>query len=451
VSDAQLREEDRAAGMAVLGEYFARLEWSAAELAREQTRGLRALVATAQRDSPWHRERLAGTDAATLTLDDVSALPTMTKDDLMAHYDEIVTDRRLTRALVEAHLAALDGDAYLLGEYHALASGGSSGRRGIFVFDRAAWRAYFASYMRLSLRLAASVPGMPAAPVMATVAADKPTHATHAVGLTFLDPTAHRLSATWPTERLVTALNEIRPDMLMGYASVVARLAHEALAGRLRIAPKVVSTTSEPLSAEMRAGIDAAWHAPLFNGFGTTEGLMGGSCTANRGLHLSNDLVLVECVDAAGRPVPPGTRADKAYLTVLYNMAQPLIRYELTDPLCVLDGPCPCGMTLLRIDDVEGRTDDAFVYAGGVAVHPFVFRSPLGRAPDVIEYQVRQTAHGAEVLVVCERQPDLAALEASLGAGLAQAGIAQPEVVVRVVDALPRMATGKLRRFVPFG
>jgi phenylacetate-CoA ligase len=303
--------------------------------------------------------------------------------------------------------------------------------------------------MRFWLRLGLSVPGMPAAPVTATVAADKPTHATRGVGLTFLDSSAPRLAASWPIERLVASLNDIRPDMLMGYASVVTRLAHEAIAGRLRIAPKLVSGTSEPLSAEMRAAIEVAWHAPIFNGFGTTEGLMGGSCTAGRGLHLSNDLVLVECVDAAGRPVPPGTRADKAYLTVLYNTAQPLIRYELTDPLCVLDGPCPCGITLLRVDDVEGRTDDAFRYPGGVEVHPFVFRSPLGRATEVIEYQVRQTAHGADVLVVCERAVDPAALERMLCEALAKAGLASPAVTVTIVDALPRMATGKLRRFVP--
>jgi hypothetical protein len=41
-----------------------------------------------------------------------------------------------------------------------------------------------------------------------------------------------------------------------------------------------------------------------------------------------------------------------------------------------------------------------FHYPGEVVVHPHVFRSVLGRERDVLEYQVRQTAAGADVLVV---------------------------------------------------
>ena len=70
---------------------------------------------------------------------DLAGLPPMTKDDLMANWDRVVTDRRLTLELVEGHLAGLEADAYLFGEFHAVASGGSSGRRGIFVFGWRAW------------------------------------------------------------------------------------------------------------------------------------------------------------------------------------------------------------------------------------------------------------------------------------------------------------------------
>ena len=159
--------------------------------------------------------------------------------------------------------------------------------------------------------------------------------------------------------------------------------------------------------------------------------------------------MLVEPVDAAGRAVPPGTRSDKAYITVLFNTVQPMIRYELTDPLTVLDGPCPCGTTLMRVDDIEGRSDDAFTYGGGVVVHPFALRSVLGRTSEVIEYQVRQTARGVDVSIVCEAAPDTAAIEHDLRAALAKAGVAAPEARVTVVEALPRLGIGKLRRFVP--
>ena len=52
----------------------------------------------------------------------------------MAGFDEVLTDRRLTRARVESHLmASVDAPGLLSGRYVCLASGGSSGLRGLFV------------------------------------------------------------------------------------------------------------------------------------------------------------------------------------------------------------------------------------------------------------------------------------------------------------------------------
>jgi hypothetical protein len=75
---------------------------------------LRALLRTAKARSPWHAKRLAGVDVDAVTGADLAALPTMTKTDVMEHCDEVVTDRRLTLELAEAHLerVAAEGPAY---------------------------------------------------------------------------------------------------------------------------------------------------------------------------------------------------------------------------------------------------------------------------------------------------------------------------------------------------
>jgi phenylacetate-coenzyme A ligase PaaK-like adenylate-forming protein len=211
----------------------------------------------------------------------------------------------------------------------------------------------------------------------------------------------------------------------------------------------MVGTTSEPLLPEIRAAVAATWQAPLFNGFGTTEGLMGGSCSAGRGMHLSNDVCLLEPVDAQGDPVGPGERAAKLYLTNLYNRTQPLIRYELTDEVTVLDEPCPCGTTLLRIDDIQGRLDDCFTYPGGPTVHPFTFRTVLGREQHVVEYQVCQTERGATVRIVGDGDVDTNRIGETIRRALVDLGLSKAEVSVTPVAALSRQGTGKLRRFVP--
>ena len=117
----------------LLAEHQQRIMWTAARLHAEREARLRALIRFAQERSPWHRQRLAHIDPDTMTEAHLSSIPPMTKDDLMANFDGILTDRRLTRSVVEAHLDSLEDDSYLLDEFHAVASGGSSGTRGVFV------------------------------------------------------------------------------------------------------------------------------------------------------------------------------------------------------------------------------------------------------------------------------------------------------------------------------
>lgn len=116
----------------LVGEHQQRIMWTADRLHAEREERLRALIRLAKERSPWHRQRLAHVDADTLTESDLLFIPPMTKDDLMENFDGIVTDRRLSRSVVEGHLDVIQDDAYLLDEFHSVASGGSSGTRGVF-------------------------------------------------------------------------------------------------------------------------------------------------------------------------------------------------------------------------------------------------------------------------------------------------------------------------------
>jgi hypothetical protein len=99
------------------------------------------------------------------------------------------------------------------------------------------------------------------------------------------------------------------------------------------------------------------------------------------------------------------------------------------------------------VADIGGRRDDDFHYAS-IAVPASAFRHVLGTDPRVSEYQVTQTAAGADVLVV--GNPDLDACKPSLIAALRHYGLADPTIEIGVVDRIPRHhATGKLKRFIP--
>ena len=136
------------------------------------------------------------------------------------------------------------------------------------------------------------------------------------------------------------------------------------------------------------------------------------------------------------------------YVTNLYNAVLPLIRFDVTDEVTVLDGPCRCGSAFGRIADPLGRLDDTFEYPSGIAVHPHLFRSVLGHER-IIEYQVRQTARGADIDAVASGELDTAALVGRLESALRALGMDQPKITIALVDRLHRQVTGKLKRFVP--
>jgi phenylacetate-coenzyme A ligase PaaK-like adenylate-forming protein len=370
----------------------------------------------------------------------------------MENYDRIVTDDRLSLGLVNDHLQTVTTGSYLLEEYTAISSGGSTGERGVFVYDWAGWATFWVSIFRYLLRAKWSDPELEARPVvLGWVAAAHFSHATASLSRTFTSPdfVNVRFPVTLATEEMVAGLNDARPDVLIAYPSALHVLSFEACAGRLRIAPRQILSCSEPLLPEIRAAVEDAWDVRVGNAWGTSEGGGVGIPCDHAQSHLSDDLLIVEPVDEDGRPVAPGERSAKVYLTNLFNRALPLIRYEITDEVTILPDPCPCGSAHRCVADIHGRLDDVFVYDGR-RVHPHVFRSALGRHAGVVEYQVRQTEQGARIAVRCCAPVDHEQLRVEIADALTGLGIPHPVVDVTAVERLERdPGPAKLRRFVP--
>ena len=101
--------------------------WPADRVAEHRTLRLRELVRIATERSPWYRKRLSGVDVDRLDERSLTELPVLTKTELMEHFDDIVTDSRLTLAGLDHHLSTVETGSYLLGQYTALTSGGPRG------------------------------------------------------------------------------------------------------------------------------------------------------------------------------------------------------------------------------------------------------------------------------------------------------------------------------------
>jgi phenylacetate-CoA ligase len=433
-----------------LGQYTERLGWDTSQLAAYQRDRLRVVLAHAAEHSRFHARRLRGLDPGRFEVDDLARLPVMTKSQMMAEFDDVVTDRRLGRRLAEEQLAAsAHQPGLLLDQYVCLASGGSSGLRGIFVQTLGEFADFVASLMRPGYGRALAAGGPPPGGlVLGIVAASSPVHSSGFGAAVAAGPpvTLIPAPATLPLPEIVARLNAAQPPALLAYASRLAELAREQLAGRLRIAPRSVTSVAELLTPADRAVIEHGFSVPVIDAFVSTEGLVGHSEPGGPGLRFASDMCLAELADEDNNPVPAGVPSAKVLVTNLHNLTQPLIRYELTDRFTRLEGTQAAGW--LRAS-VCGRVDEVFRY-GSVTIHPHVIRGALVGQAAVREYQVRQTGNGIEVACVTGGDLDAAALAAQLEHALRQAGLAGPRVSITLAEAITRdPKTGKVRRFIP--
>ncbi len=418
--------------------------WSRARLESEQAKRLRELRAFVAARSPFYQRFHRGLENGVL-----ADLPILSKATLMEHFDEVVTDRRIRLADVERHLAAAAPADRFLDRYVVLSTSGTTGRRGVFLFDEREWIGAIAAITR-PIAWSGGAPSLRKPPRSALIASATPWHYSARIGAalsTRLLPTL-RLDAGTPLPMLVERLNAWQPTALAVYPSVLLQLADEQLAGRLRIPLQNVATSAEVLPAETRRRVLEAWGIRVFETYGATEYAPIAAECAFGNKHLFEDRAIVEVVDEAGRLLPPGERGDRILVTVLDRRTQPLIRYEISDMVRERPGTCECGRSFRMIESIEGRVEDVLVFAARsddapVSIHPNLVHGILETVP-AAGWQVVHDDAGVTIALVGAVDPAQAdALRVRFARMLEEHGVEVPPVRVRFTDRLERGATGK--------
>jgi phenylacetate-coenzyme A ligase PaaK-like adenylate-forming protein len=286
----------------------------AAERAALRQERLARLIGFAREKSPYYRKLYERLPAA---VTDLRMLPPVAKSDLMENFDEWVTDPAVTRRDAEAFVADPARIGTLFRDrFIAFATSGTSGRPAVFLHDGDAARVYaaLAAVRRfpslLSPRTLRSLLLRGGRTAMAVTTGG---HFTSSVieGLfrgrhPILARRSRAFSILAPLPELVRGLNDYRPAILGGYPTAIALLAQEQAAGRLAIRPGVVLTGAERLSPLARERISATFRCPVRDTYAASE-FMGIAFDCRHGrLHVNADWLILEPVDEAYRPVPPG-------------------------------------------------------------------------------------------------------------------------------------------------
>jgi phenylacetate-CoA ligase len=336
---------------------------SPAMLAQYQAQRLATLLKAATR-SRVYAPSLAGHNPAEVPL---LALPIIPKPELMARFDEWVTDPAIRLGDLRAFIAdpARAADPFL-DRYTVWESSGSSGEPGIFVQDAGAMAVYDAieSQRRpvlhplrrlfdpFGLMERMVFVGATGGHFASSVSVERICRLNPA-----LAPGLRQVSFLQPVDAMLAELQALNPSSVATYPSVALVLAEAQAAGRLDIRPREIWLGGETLTPSVRCRIRQAFNCPVLNTYGSSEFLsLAFECRHGR-LHVNSDWAIVESVDEKGQPVPNGQQGSRCLLTNLANHVQPIIRYDIGDSVMLHDERCGCGSSLPTIE-VQGRDDD---------------------------------------------------------------------------------------------
>jgi phenylacetate-CoA ligase len=146
---------------------------------------------------------------------------------------------------------------------------------------------------------------------------------------------------------------------------------------------RLIATVGEVVPPELQVAIASLASCAHADAYGSIEsGIIAGLCKACGRYHVAHRHLIVELLDESGNPVEPG-EMGRVVVTPLFNLAMPLIRYEIGD-YAIYSRKGPCDGKGMAFDKVLGRERNLFKLPGGTRVTPYL--SP----EELIELGVRR-------------------------------------------------------------
>jgi phenylacetate-CoA ligase len=377
---------------------------------RRRMRRFRRFVSYVYERSPYYR-RLILDRKIDLARCVPADFPILTKGGLLENFDQIVTLPDVRLEDIQQFLSeSRKPEDLFRGRYVVTHTSGSSGQVAYFIYDPAGWARGLSQLLNsgdFSL-----LPGKRKR--MALFGATEGHFTGVSIAVSSMSPPLHLLhilrcfEINRPIAETIAGMNEYQPDVIAGYASGLKVLAEKQLSGELRIRPRGIHSSGEPLLDADRAVIEKAFGKCVRNVYVSSEhmfmGLKEPGWTSMR--LLEDDLVFEIC-------------PDHVLVTNLFNRALPLIRYRMNDVLTPLETSEHAPYR--AISDIIGRIEQSAGFTNEHGVRDSISPHTINEIiiPHVSRFQLRITGGDAFTFAIvfdpaaCAQQRDAATEAAS--------------------------------------
>ena len=280
---------------------------SAEKMRSLQDEKLRKLLRFTWEHSAYYRAAFekAGITEEQLDTLPLSCFPTIDKQMLLEHFDELVTVPDLKQENLREFDAgeAADRKPYQ-GKYHVVHSSGSTGKPGYFVYDEDAWSQMLLGIIRAAL-WGMSMPQilgllMKRPRIVYIAATDGRYGGAMAVGDGTRGVGASQLylDIKTPVTEWIRQLKAFRPNIVIGYPSAIKILAQLMENGEVSLDAERVISCGEPLGRSLRTYLENIFRTQVVNFYGASESLaLGVETDLEEGMLLFDDMNIIEVED----------------------------------------------------------------------------------------------------------------------------------------------------------
>lgn len=250
-------------------------------------------------------------------------------------------------------------------------------------------------------------------------------------------------------EYLYNLYKKLKPEILKGNTAAIydfAKAIEKNNWERVHI-PIIYGGVSTMLPIYIET-LGKVFGSEVYNAYGATEvNIVCAQCKEKGGMHYIPNTHFIEILKDDGSEAEED-ETGVLYITMMTNMAMPIIRYKIGDYATATNKMCSCGRSFPMIKNIEGRLMESLMSPKGTFMSITGFKVILNNIQKVEDFQAIQTKDDSLVLnLICKEKLDENEI-AYINLKMTEILDYKMNIEIRYINQVEKLPNGKILRVI---